>query len=622
MAEKATVRVTRLPWWFWTAMAGLFAILVVSLAWFLRSPVFEGMVRDRVVAELEKATGGTVEMQSLHWNLSKLEIEGQGLTIRGLEPASEAPLAHVDRLYIRLHIISLLKTSIDLQQLVLEQPNVHVIVKPDGSTNVPEPKVKSTGDPLQQLFELAIGRAELHNGTLLWNDQKLPLDFKANDVALDMSYQVLERRYDGNLHVGKIDAQFQDFRDVPASADANFSLWRERAQIRSLKLTSQKSSVDMSGTVDDFSHPRVQLSYGGTFDLAQLAEIARVRGVRAGGANVSGSGTFSQDNFATSGKLTLRGVNYEDPSLSLREVSAGSEYSVDREHILLKKIDARLLGGTVTGNAEVRHYLPALETTATSAQVTSEPSARKSRTTGTSAASAVPKKGALAVQQGTADLRVSGASLSEVIRLLSSKSLPLEKLNATGAVSGTVNLTWRDSISRAIAELALDATAPAQGETNQLPMSGALRGRYDVHTGAMDIGQLALATPHSEANASGQLGSHTANLKLAVTTTNLNEFQPLLSAMGQSSMPVDLSGRASFNGTLSGRLDRPDIAGHLLATDFTYVYTAEQPAGRPEPVSTVQSLLHLGQATPEPKPQAQQRHIHIDSFAGDVQYGS
>ena len=89
MAEKTTVRVTRFPWWFWVAMAGLFAILVVSLAWFLGSPAFEGMVRDRVVAELEKATGGRVELQSLHWNLSKLEIEGKGLTIRGLEPATK-----------------------------------------------------------------------------------------------------------------------------------------------------------------------------------------------------------------------------------------------------------------------------------------------------------------------------------------------------------------------------------------------------------------------------------------------------------------------------------------------------------------------------------------------------
>ena len=216
MTENTTVRVTRLPWWFWVAMGGLFAILVVSLAWFLRSPTFEGIVRDRVIAELEKATGGTVELQSLHWNVSKLEIEGKGLTIHGLEPATEAPLAHVDRLYIRLHIISLLKTSIDLQQLILEQPNVHVIVKPDGSTNVPEPKVKSTGDPLQQLFDLAIGRAELRNGTLQWNDQKLPLDFKANDVALDMSYQRTERRYDGNLHVGKIDAQLRGLSRHPS----------------------------------------------------------------------------------------------------------------------------------------------------------------------------------------------------------------------------------------------------------------------------------------------------------------------------------------------------------------------------------------------------------------------
>ena len=622
MTENTTVRVTRLPWWFWVAMGGLFAILVVSLAWFLRSPTFEGIVRDRVIAELEKATGGTVELQSLHWNVSKLEIEGKGLTIHGLEPATEAPLAHVDRLYIRLHIVSLLKTTIDLQQLILEQPNVHVIVKPDGSTNVPEPKVKSTGDPLQQLFDLAIGRAELRNGTLQWNDQKLPLDFKANDVALDMSYQRTERRYDGNLHVGKIDAQLQDYRDIPASADANFSLWRERAQIRSLKLTSQKSSVDMSGTVDDFSHPMAQLSYGGTFDLSQLAEIARVRGVRAGGANVSGSGTFSRDNFATSGKLILRGVNYEDSRLALRDVSAGTEYSVDREHILLKKIDARLLGGTVTGNAEVRHYLPALETTATSAQVTSEPSARKGKTSGASTAPAVTKKGALAVQQGTADLKVGGASLSEVVRVLSSKELPLDKLNATGVVSGTVNLTWRDSIARAIAELALDSTAPAQSEPNQLPMSGALRGRYDVHAGSMDIAQLNLATPHTEANTSGMLGPNVADLKLAVTTSSLKECQPLLNAMGHAALPIELDGRASFNGTMRGRLESPDIAGHLLATDFTYIYSQEEPAPKPEPVSTVQSLLHLGQATAEPKPQPQQRHIHIDSFAGDVQYGS
>src|SRR5271165_5601520 len=113
MTEKATVRWLRLPWWFWVTMVGLFAVLVASIAWFLGSPTFENIVRNRVVAELEKATGGTVELQSLHWNLSNLEIEANGLTIHGLEPAGEAPLAHVERLFVRLRVVSFVKTSID-----------------------------------------------------------------------------------------------------------------------------------------------------------------------------------------------------------------------------------------------------------------------------------------------------------------------------------------------------------------------------------------------------------------------------------------------------------------------------------------------------------------------------
>src|SRR5208283_962973 len=142
----------------------------------------------------------------------------------------------------------------------------------------------SNGDPLQQLFDLAIGKAEVRNGSLLLNQQTIPLDFKANDVGLEMSYQRLQRQYDGALHVGKIDAQFQNMRDIPATADAEFTLWRNRAQVRSLKLTSQKSSVHLSGTVDDFNHPRLQLSYEGTLDLAQVGEISRVYKLRSGGA--------------------------------------------------------------------------------------------------------------------------------------------------------------------------------------------------------------------------------------------------------------------------------------------------------------------------------------------------
>ena len=619
----------RFPLWFWAVMAGLFVLFVVAIGWFLGSPAFEEIVRGRLIAELQKITGGKVELQSLHWNVSRLEIQADGLTIHGLEAASDVPLAHADRLEVRLRVVSFLNANIDLNQFTLQRPVVHIIVKPDGSTNLPEPQVKTNGDPIQQLFDLAIGKVELRNGALLLNEQKLPLDFKANDVGVTVDYQRAQRQYDGTLHVGKMDAQYQDYRDVAATADAQFSLWQNRAQVQSLKLTSQRSAMELSGTIDNFNHPRLQLTYGGTIDLAQAGAIARVYNLRGGGLNITGSGDFTEDNFTTSGKLVLRGVNYEDKGVVLRDASAGADFSLDRDHILLKKITARLLGGTVTGDAEVKNYAPTL--TVTTAQIRGEKPGKGANPSATGPARTMGKlsngkMSALPVQQGTANFKINGASLTEAVRMLSSKPLPLDKLNAAGSVTGTVGIAWRESITRATAELALDATAPALSGTNQLPVSGSLRGRLDVHSGLLAIATLTLATPHTEANASGELGPRDAQLKLAVTTGSLQEFQPLLSALGEPSVPIELNGRASFNGTLSGKLAHPDIAGRLLATDFSYVYTPAPPpaaALQPAHVSTVQSLLHLGQALPEPQPQpvSQVRRVHIDSFAGDMQYG-
>src|SRR6516162_11377887 len=105
MAENEKVRLTRFPWWFWVVMAGLFLVLVVALGWFLQSPAFKDIVRRRVIAELEKATGGTVEMRTLTWNVSKLEVEGKDITIHGLETKGDVPLAHADRLYAQVHIV-------------------------------------------------------------------------------------------------------------------------------------------------------------------------------------------------------------------------------------------------------------------------------------------------------------------------------------------------------------------------------------------------------------------------------------------------------------------------------------------------------------------------------------
>jgi len=622
MAETAKVRLSRFPWWFWVVMAGLFAILVLTFGWFLTSPAFNEMVRNRVVAELEKATGGTVQLQSLTWNVAKLEIEAKGITIRGLEPANEVPLAHADRLYARLHVASLVSADIDLQQLTLDQPVIHLMVGPDGSTNVPQPKTKKGGDPLQQLFELAIGRAEVQNGALLLNDEKIPLDFKANDIGLAMGYERIAKRYDGALHVGKMDTRIKDLRDIPSTADAEFSLRRNKLEVKSLKLVSQKSSLKASGTVDDFNQPKTEVTYAAELDLVQLGEIARAYKLRGGTASLSGSAAFAAPNLASSGKLTVRGFTYDEPGFEIRNADAAAEFALDRERISLKKISGRVLGGSVTGDAEVRHYAPALETT--TAEVSTDQPAPAKPSAGQTAKNrgGLEKPRAVPVQQGSARLKISGASLAELLGMMAGRELPLDKLNAVGSVNGTINVAWKETVSRAVLEIAADCTPPTEVASGQLPTSGTFSGRYNVSSGVTEITTLTLATPHTEMNASGTLGLQTAELSVAVNSNGLEEFQPMLSAMGESALPIEINGRASFSGTVRGKLAHPDVAGRLLATDFSYLHYKTPPA-TPPPTTRNQlaALLNVGKAEPQPAPAPEPRRIHIDSFAGDVEYG-
>ncbi len=234
MPEKTTTRRSHTRLWIEAGIGVVLLAAAMALAWYLRSPRFEDFVRRKVVATLEDATGGRVELQSFHWNFRKLEFEADNLTVHGHEGPDQLPYGHADRAHVRLHIVSFLETRIHLEYLGLEHPVFHLIVYPDGSTNAPEPKVKQNmTKPVQRLFDLAVGRADLRNGMLLLNDREIPLDFSADDVDGSMTYDRADHRYDGTLRVGKIDAKYQDLRDIPA---------RGRDGVQSLAQRRRRSS--------------------------------------------------------------------------------------------------------------------------------------------------------------------------------------------------------------------------------------------------------------------------------------------------------------------------------------------------------------------------------------------
>ncbi|MGA3316249.1 MAG: translocation/assembly module TamB domain-containing protein [Candidatus Korobacteraceae bacterium] len=627
MTDDTKIRRSHTRLWIEAAIGVVVLAAAIALVWYVRSPRFADLVRRKTIATLEEVTGGRVELHAFRWNLSKLEFEADDLTIHGLEAPDQQPYAHADRIHVRLHIISFVEKRISLKELSLDRPVVHLIVNPDGTTNAAEPKLRSHATPVQQLFDLAIARLDLHNGLLLVNDRALPLDFAADDVTAAMTYDRGDHRYDASVQAGKMDVKYQDFRDVAARGEVAFSLWSNRLQIKSLNLTSENSSLQATGKLSNFNSPELDFKYSSAVDVAQLGSVIRLYELRGGRARLDGSGTYSSTTgVATRGYAAARGVTYLDNGVEVRDVGVSADFSLARDNLALTRIAGRLLGGGVTGDAEVRNLLsgltrgmkPSMEQTTERAKpgAKQRPNGRKS---------AFPPISGPGLQQGTAHLRVTGLSLTELARMFSTKAVPYEKLNPVGSVGGTVNLAWTRSVADASADLALDVTPPAQPSANQLPVTATVRARYNPSAQVMDFSALTMTTPHSHLNATGILGSTSAALHVVLNTTSLTEFQPLLTAMGSPPLPVELAGGASFNGTLSGRLKDPQIVGHVQASDFTYIYmpTVQGSAPLTQAPAKKKSLFHFA-STPPPPPQstAQPRRIHLDQFSGDVQYSS
>ena len=254
---------------FFLAAAGLSFVLLVAAAWYTTTESFRSWLHGHVVTTLQDATGGRVELGSFHMIPFRLRMEGRDLTIRGTENGA-IPFGHADAVVAEVQLLPLFGGQVALNRLILEHPVVWVKFAADGTSNIPAPKGPADPRPApEQLFDMSIGRLEVHNGELIWNDQSIPVDFAASGVSGGMSHSLFRRRYEGKVHLDKVDTKLQDYRPFSWSGDMEFGLTRRRLDVKSLSLTSGRSRLHFTGDVQDFIHPQVSGSYEAQLDIAE-----------------------------------------------------------------------------------------------------------------------------------------------------------------------------------------------------------------------------------------------------------------------------------------------------------------------------------------------------------------
>ena len=518
-------RRSRLAWTWVLSILGLTAFLVLGAILVARSGWFREQVRQRIVAEAERATGGRVEIGSFDFEWGTLTARVSGFVIHGTEPAGSPPLLRVRSITLVLRIISFLAHMVNVESVDVQQPQVYLIVRPDGTTNVPQPRTASKKPAVQTILDVAIGRFSVENGSFEANSSKNPWSAAGRNLRARFLYNAATPQYRGDISIQPLHVQISIDVPVDVNATASLSISRNRVTISSARLETEHSNAEFSGSVRNFSSPEWQIEYNAHVSMDELLRTLRI-GTRSEGVVLIGGSASVRDfgHYLLTGTLHASGLSFRQGDLRLRDVRADAAFRADPEKMDLSGLRLMALGGSFSGVARIEKL---------------------------------------------DRLRLEGEVSHFDLRRVAELFTP-NRLSWDGLLSGSVELNGLLSDlnrGRFQAHTQL-VVSPAP---DVAPVRGVVDASYDGNRGTVNLGRSFVQLPATRADFEGTLGRQ---LRLRLETTSPDELLPALD-MASSSAPRELpvrfqNGSAGFNGTIAGPLRSPQIAGHIVLTNFTY----------------------------------------------------
>ncbi len=611
-----------------------FVVVAASIGFYLwaGSDATENLVRKRLVAMLEQTTGGRVEIASFHWRLFHLEADADGLVIHGLEAQGEVPLAAADHLNVRLSLFGSWSPRILLRDLEIAHPALHIIVYPDGSTNVPQPRKpsKPAKSSLDTLFDLQAGHVSVQQGSLHFENREAEFDFQNRFIDLDFDARnvAMLLRYlppaGADPETYRIEAGATDLRIVRGkekptlgSFQTKLDLTRTAATLQSLRLTSQfprnkehpnqQHTLEFSGVLKDFAHPHWQARTKGEFDMRLLEPSLGFPFAPQGIARLDLDSTGEGGEFHTDGTVHIDGGAYIGTGVVATGVQVDAHVQADPRQLLITKAVARLRqGGQMEGEIALSPWLPTKrETVERTGQNTVRASGaasplRRLHTPPNPNLIYVPVNGKV-----TAEFK--DVALDTVLDMVSQP--PFLRLGLDARINGLATANWvKGDQQTVVVDAAFNLSPSAQGVSGEAPTIASVDATYTQSNGAVDLRRLDLHTPASQIEAHGLLGAYpltsTSGLTVDFQSHDLGEFDTVLRDLGliregktgAAALPIKLAGQGEFHGTWTGSLVDPHLAGTAKATqlDLEMIPAASNPkAGSQQAANSLSAQLQF-----------------------------
>ena len=507
------------------AAAILLVVCAVAALLVVRSGWFRELVRQRIVTEIESATGGRVEVGNFSFKWETLVAKISPLVLHGTEPGSEAPLLRVESVSIGLRVISMLERKVDLAFVTVDQPRLRIVIYHDGSNNLPTPPGPSSGKSwAQNLVDLAVRRYAVTGGMADIDLRQVPLAFSGEDLRLQMTRDTAAARYRGNITSRRLRVASDILSPAEADLSAAFTLEASRLTLSPVRIDVGGSRIDLTGSLTNLRAPQGAFKATAAIAVRDAVSLFSLPISAAGSANFVGDVTFSFAggfDYTLTGRINGRGLGYTRDRLRIQNATARAALRMTPELLSLRGINAAALGGNLTGEADLGRW-----------------------------------------KNFHFNGNFDGLGVRDALAVLTPRPIPW-----SGALAGTleVDTVVGEPSSKVHAMAAI--TPAGYGESIQ----GQVDIRYDQQAGTVSFGDSHVATPTTSVILSGTLGQ---NLDVRARSTNLDDVLPVLTLLGDgtsTSLPLQLDrtkqGEAAVVGTVSGSLSDPQFRGQATVTN-------------------------------------------------------
>src|ERR1700751_1233664 len=349
--------------WIGVVLLSLLFALFVGGYFFVHSRMFNQFVLSQLEQQTRARAGARLNISSMAISWHHLAIDLYGLTLHGAESSIQPPLLAMEHLRIRLKIVSLLRSKVDLAEIVIDRPEAHIFLDALGHSNLPEtPPASSSSSFPETIFNLVVQHVSIKDGQIYYNDEKIPLAAELRDFRAESSFNNLSSEYPGSLSYNNARIAAKNFNPVEHDLRLQFAANRSSLTINSLTLAAGKSHVSAQGKLANYDRPSVEANYEGVVVTSELAHILKEPSLPEGEVTLTGNFRYQNiqgkrnflDSASLEGVASSRGFLVRIGQASIPTQGIRAVYGLHDGDLNVRNIEAQLLGGHLSGNYELR----------------------------------------------------------------------------------------------------------------------------------------------------------------------------------------------------------------------------------------------------------------------------